>query len=147
MEEIISLKQFSEIDISDSFFDSLSEDYYGFEDWFKRKREAGAEAYVQYCDGALQAFLYLKDESNEPLTDVIPNRPACRRLKVGTLKIDAHNTKLGERFIKKILDKGIVEKYDEIYVTIFPKHRVLISLLMRYGFQKRRRKGRRVGIG
>lgn len=103
MEEIISLKRFNHIDITDPFFDSLSMDYDGFKDWFNRKAKCGAEAYVQYRDGALQAFLYLKDESNEPLTDVIPNRPACKRLKVGTFKIDAHNTKLGERFIKKIL--------------------------------------------
>lgn len=144
MEEIISLKQFNEIDIADPFFESLSGDYEGFEEWFKRKRVSGAEAYVLYRDGSLQAFLYLKDESNVPLTDVIPNRPACKRLKVGTFKIDAHNTKLGERFIKKILDKGIVENYDEIYVTIYPKHKGLVNLLVRYGFKREGDKGEEI---
>lgn len=145
MEEIISIQKFNRINIKDSFFDSLIEDYPEFLDWFKRKGESGAEAYVQYKDdGTLQAFLYMKDESDEPLTDVIPNRPACKRLKVGTFKIDAHNTKLGERFIKKILDKGIVENYDEIYVTIFPKHEGLVNLLMRYGFQHKGNKGEEI---
>lgn len=141
MEEVIHIKPFNEIDIEDPFFDSLSEDYEGFKDWFERKSEAGTEAYVQYIDGALKAFLYLKDESDTPLEDVTPPRPACRRLKVGTFKVDPHNTRLGERFVKKIMDKGIVDNYDEIYLTIFPKHEGLINLLMRYGFKKEGTKG------
>lgn len=145
MEEIISLRNFNEINLQDPFFKSLIEDYPEFPEWFKRKGQSGADAYVQYKDNAtLQAFLYMKDESDEVLTDVVPNRPSCRRLKVGTFKIDAHNTKLGERFVKKILDKGIVENYDEIYVTIFPKHRVLIDLLTRYGFQNEGTKGEEI---
>ena len=104
MEEVIFLKKFRDIDLMDSFFTSLKEDYPKFEDWFKQKSEDNAEAYVQYNNGNLQAFLYLKDESNVILEDVTPKRPVCKRLKVGTFKIDAHKTKLGERFIKKILD-------------------------------------------
>lgn len=141
MEEIISVRHFYEIDLNDSFLDSLKSDYPEFEEWFARKSQSNDQAYVQYNDGQLQAFLYMKDESDIPLDDVIPSRPACRRLKVGTFKIDAHKTKLGERFIKKILDQGIVGNYDEIYVTIFPKHVGLISLLMKYGFIESGKKG------
>ena len=141
MEEVIFLKKFREIDLMDSFFTSLKEDYPKFEDWFKQKSEDNAEAYVQYNNGNLQAFLYLKDESNVILEDVTPKRPACKRLKVGTFKIDAHKTKLGERFIKKILDIGVVGNYDEIYVTIFEKHTGLIGLLNRYGFNAAGTKG------
>lgn len=145
MEEIISIRKFNEINIKDPFFDSLIEDYPEFPKWFQRKGQCDADAYVQYKDdGTLQAFLYMKDESNEPLNDVIPNRPACKRLKVGTFKIAPHKTSLGERFVKKILDKGIVENYDEIYVTIFPKHEGLVNLLTRYGFQKEGEKGEEI---
>ena len=141
MEEVITLKYFNEINLDDNFFSSLKSDYPGFEDWFRRKSDAHAQAYVQYSDGELQAFLYLKDESDIALTDVEPNRPACKRLKVGTFKINPHKTRLGERFIKKILDQGVVDNYDEIYVTIFPKHEGLINLLTKYGFQKEGMKG------
>lgn len=55
-------------------------------------------------------------------------------LKVGTFKIDAHGTKLGERFIKKIFDIAIDKKVDEIYVTIFEKHLGLLNLLKTFGF-------------
>lgn len=132
----IKYLRFSEIDLNDSFFDTLKEDYAEFEDWFKRKSSLDEKAYVQYDNNRVLAFLYMKDESGEELNIITPHRPACRRLKVGTFKIEAHNTKLGERFVKKIFDEAIVSNYDEIYVTIFPKHAGLISLLERYGFIK-----------
>lgn len=127
---------FSEIDLNDPFFNTLREDYVGFNDWFKKKANNGDKAYVQYDSNRLQAFLYMKDESGVELNDVTPPRKPCKRLKVGTFKIDAHNTKLGERFVKKILDRAIVDNYDEVYLTIFPKHSGLINLLEKYGFTK-----------
>ncbi len=141
MDEIITLKKFADIDLSDVFFDSLKKDYKEFENWFFKKSKEGCKAYVQYNNNKLQAFLYLKNESGEVLTDVTPNRPARKRLKIGTFKIDAHNTKLGERFIKKITDVALYIKADEIYVTIFPQHIGLIRLLQRYGFNKEGTKG------
>lgn len=59
--------------------------------------------------------------------------PAASRLKVGTFKIDAHNTKLGEHFIKKIVAAALYMGVTEIYVTIFEKHQGLIKILRRYG--------------
>lgn len=107
MNEIITLKRFADIDLNDTFFNSLKEDYPGFESWFEKKSKDNSKAYVQYTNDDLQAFLYLKNESGEELTDITPARPACSRLKVGTFKIDAHNSKLGERFVKKILDTAL----------------------------------------
>lgn len=141
MNETIIVKLFADIDLNDPFFDSLKEDYEGFEGWFEKKSKSDAKAYVQYTDKKLQAFLYLKKEVGEELTDVVPIRPACSRMKVGTFKIDAHNTKLGERFVKKIMDAALYMKADEIYVTIFPKHEGLIRILQRYGFTEEGRKG------
>ena len=42
MEEVIFLKKFRDIDLMDSFFTSLKEDYPKFEDWFKQKSEDNA---------------------------------------------------------------------------------------------------------
>lgn len=144
MNETITLKCFADIDLNDMFFDSLKEDCPGFEAWFQKKSENNSKAYVQYTENNLQAFLYLKDESGEELTDVTPMRPACNRLKVGTFKIDAHNTKLGERFVKKIMDTALFKKAEEIYVTIFPKHDGLIRILQRYGFNEEGKKGEKL---
>lgn len=135
MSEVISLKKFSDVDIKDAFFDTLRADYDGFNEWFNKKALEGESAYVQYSDGQLQAFLYLKDETGS-LTDVEPSRPECKRLKVGTFKIDAHKTKLGERFVKKITDTAIYNGYEEVYVTIYAKHEGLVRLLKKYGFEE-----------
>lgn len=141
MNETITLRRFADIDLDDVFFDSLKKDYPGFDIWFEKKSKDGSKAYVQYTNRTLQAFLYLKNESGEALTDVSPTRPACNRMKVGTFKIDAHNTKLGERFVKKIMDAALYMKADEVYVTIYPKHEGLIRILQRYGFNEEGRKG------
>lgn len=141
MNETITLRRFADIDLDDTFFDSLKKDYPGFDNWFEKKTKDGSKAYVQYTNRTLQAFLYLKNESGEALTDVSPARPACCRMKVGTFKIDAHNTKLGERFVKKVMDAALYMKADEVYVTIYPKHEGLIRILQRYGFDEGGRKG------
>ena len=132
----MEVHKFSSINLEDSFFDSLKEDYPGFKDWFARKSAQGEEAIIQYDDeGHLQGFLYTKDESDEVDISITPVMESKRRLKVGTFKIDAHNTRLGEKFIKKITDRAIYENFEEAYVTIFPKHDRLIELLRRYGFR------------
>lgn len=125
---------FSSISIFDSFFDSLKEDYKEFGEWFQKKADNGDMAYVLYGEQEnLVAFVYLKVE-DEAHSDIIPPMIKKIRLKIGTLKINAHGTRLGERVIKKVMDNASERGVDEIYVTVFEKHRVLIQGLMRYGF-------------
>ena len=132
--------KFKQINIDDPFFDTLKSDYEGFVEWFKKKNENFA--FIQKkTDGTLEAFLYLKIEKEE-IKDVTPNFPAANRLKVGTFKIDAHNTKLGERFIQMIMHVAMFKKVEEIYVTIFEKHEGLVRLLKKYGFEKKAIKGK-----
>lgn len=124
--------KFKNIDINDVFFDSLKEDYLEFETWFRRKENE--EVYILKDDlNKIQAFLYMKIE-NEIDTHINPIIEDTHILKVGTFKINAHGTKLGERFIKLIFDKMIQEKIRKSYVTIYEKQRSLIELLKMYGF-------------
>lgn len=132
---------FNDINLSDPFFDSLKQDYPSFPEWYDRKSKAGAKAFIQKDEaGMLQAFLYMKQETEE-LNDINPPMPAANRLKVGTFKIEAHNTKLGEHFIKKIVQSALLIQAKEIYVTIYKKHAPLIRLLQRYGFVEYGTKG------
>jgi len=125
---------FSEINLSDIFFDSLRQSYAEFDDWFNKKARDGESAYVHHeQSGILDAFLYLKIE-NEVVTDVEPNLPIGVKVKVGTLKVNAHGTRLGERLVKKIFDYAVVNNADLAYVTVFNEHEALIELLVRYGF-------------
>lgn len=130
---------FSKINIDDTFFQSLREDYPGFEKWFERKKDQ--DAFVQYNEkGNIEGFLYLKVEK-EVVEDVVPKIQANKILKVGTFKIDSHGTRLGEQFIKIIMDYAINEDVDLCYVTIFSKHKSLVDLIKRYGFCEYGKKG------
>ena len=126
--------EFQQVGLGDPFFATLKEDYKEFGDWFAKK--ATAKAYIhRNDDGSLDGFLYVKREDGA-VTDVDPPLPPQNRLKVGTFKIDAHGTKLGERFIKKIFDHALHEHSAEIYVTVFEKHGGLLKLFDRYGFRE-----------
>ena len=125
-------RKFSEIDLDDIFFDSLKNDYPGFGDWFKRKSEQ--YAFVQYDNNKIIGFLYLKVEEKS-VDDVEPKIYADRVLKVGTFKIDAHGTKMGEQFIKIITDYALSQNADVCYVTIYERHSPLISLVQQFGFE------------
>lgn len=127
--------QFKDVNLADQFFDSLKADYAEFQAWFVKKAENWAYVHQQEDDGEIDGFLYLKTEEGT-VSDVVPMLNAARRVKVGTFKIDAHGTKLGERFIKKIFDHATDANVQELYVTVFPEHASLIALLVRHGFTK-----------
>lgn len=133
----LQVQRFSDIDLNDSFFDSLRASYPEFNEWYNKKAAAGATAYCYYVDNELKDFLYLKIEEEE-LSDLTPALPAKKRLKVGTFKVDNDNrhTTRGERFMKKIMDMAIAEDVDEIYVTMFPTEELqgLIRMFEKFGF-------------
>ena len=133
----LQVQRFSDIDLNDSFFDSLRASYPEFNEWYNKKAAAGATAYCYYVDNELKDFLYLKIEEEE-LSDLTPALTAKKRLKVGTFKVDnedRHTTR-GERFMKKIMDMAIAEDVDEIYVTMFPTEELqgLIRMFEKFGF-------------
>lgn len=136
MSNLIQLLPFSRIDLDDPFFDTLKSDYPGFDKWYAKKAASGDKAYVLFDDlNQVGGFLYLKVEE-DAVTDVSPPLVPARRLKVGTFKIDAHGTKLGDRFFKKIFDEAFALRVEEVYVTIFAKHEGLSRLFDRFGFTK-----------
>jgi len=130
----IKIVPFSQINLDDSFFDTLKTSYSEFPNWFKNKSKENA--YVVYNESQqLQAFLYIKLEKG-PVTDIAPplNVPLC--LKVGTFKAISHGTKLGERFVKIIFDAALSNNLRHVYVTVFEQHEPLIQILKNYGFKK-----------
>lgn len=125
--------RFSDVDLNDPFFDSLKADYREFPDWFRRKAEKGECAYVLYNKyNSIDGFLYLKQEGE--ILDIVPPIYNRHILKVGTFKFNPQGTLRGQRFIKKILDIAITNRFELIYLTIFGKHDYLINLFQKYGF-------------
>lgn len=131
--DVIQKIRIGTLDFSDPFFDSLRNDYDGFDDWLSRKSDE--QAYVLINSNRLQGFLYLKDET-EASYDINPVFDEKRRLKIGTFKINPHGTVLGQRFLSIILRKMLNDGYDFTYVTFFPKQRGLIKLFEQFGFRQ-----------
>ena len=131
--------KFGEIDLQDPFFNTLKEDYIGFDKWFIKKYDDEAYITKNNDNGKLLSFLYLKVENkNEDYSNISPIFSPKRRLKVGTFKVISNGFRLGERFLKIIFDNALKNKVDEIYVTIFNKRQEqqrLIDLLEEWGFK------------
>lgn len=137
----VKLTNFDQVDVNDSFFDTLREDYEGqkFDRWFKNKALKGEQAYVSKEKDQIKGFLYLKvEDESEDYSDIVPHFKPAKRLKVGTFKIIRTGYRLGERFIKIIMDWAIKEDVDEIYVTLFENKRdeviALKNMLNDWGF-------------
>lgn len=133
----VKKRKFSEVNLNSSFFDSLRDDYSGFDNWYKSKRDE--EAYVFEIDNELKAFLYLKiEEKNENYSDISPIFLPKLRLKVGTFKIDSKGFRLSERFIKIIFDNALKANVEEVYVTLFENKREEVNrleeILFKWGF-------------
>lgn len=133
----VTKRHFGDVNLSDSFFDSFREDYVGFDKWFNKKSDE--IAYVTYHRDVILSFLYLKIEGTEEnYSDITPILKPKKRLKVGTLKVVSNGLRLGERFLKIIFDNALINKVDEIYVTIFDKRddeKRLIVLFEEWGFK------------
>ena len=132
----VTKKLFGEINLTDPFFDSFKEDYKGFEKWFLKKSDE--TAYVTINKENLLSFLFLKIENkDENYSNINPVFAPKKRLKIGTFKVISNGVRLGERFMKIIFDNAILNRVNEIYVTIFNRReeqRRLIGLLEDWGF-------------
>ena len=137
--------QFGKIDLTDSFFQSLKDDYKEFEKWFLKKYDDEAYITINSNNGRLLSFLYLKVEGkDENYSDISPVFQPKKRLKIGTFKVISNGFRLGERFLKIIFDNALKNKVEEIYVTIFDKReeqKRLISLTEKWGFSYWGKKG------
>lgn len=133
---IISNNFLYTIDTSDSFFDSLREDYYGFDMWINEKKKMHKKAYVSYMENdKIGAFLMLKTENETENYDKF-DKPFNRgkRVKISTFKVSDNGKSLGEALIKIAVNYALEKNINEIYVTIFRKQEKLIELLTEFGF-------------
>jgi ribosomal protein S18 acetylase RimI-like enzyme len=131
-------KKAHQIPINDPIFDSLRQDYTGFDDWFKNKcRPYHRDCWIIELDGRLAGLLIRKDEQGD---EAPTSHPGSRVLKICTFKIspEFRGEKLGEHLLKKVLWFAQANRYDLIYLTAFPKQEFLINLLQQFGFEATR---------
>lgn len=133
--DYLEMKQFSDVDLQDTFFDSLRQDYNGFDEWYIKKAKEGEQAYVMYHNHSLSGFMYLKDET-ESIQLQEEKLEEARRLKIGTFKIVSHGTILGERFLSRALRQAVEDSHDRVCVTVFEKHSGIVKLFEKFGFDR-----------
>lgn len=128
----IKEEKFCDINLSDSFFDTLKNDYDKFQEWFDSHKDK--KAYVKRIDNKIVGFLYLKIGEQEKIKLINSTLSSKNRIKIGTFKLSeqVEGSKIGEGFLKIVLDKMFMNRKNiqEVYTTIFSKQQKLIELLM-----------------
>jgi len=126
------------MDLDDDFFSTLRFDYKEFDNWFIKKQRNEEMAYITMTkDNKVTSFLMLKEEDEkEDYSHFDKTFSPAKRIKVSTFKVADTGKKIGECFIKIMINEAIKKNVDEIYITTFEKQESLIYLLKEYGFEK-----------
>jgi ribosomal protein S18 acetylase RimI-like enzyme len=130
----IETRKAHQISPDDPIFEGLRQDYPPFDEWFSKCRRAHRDCWTVEINGQLAGLVIRKDETHAEAGTV---HLGPRILKICTLKMkpEFHGEKFGEQLLKKVLWFAQGNAYDLIYLTVFPKQEVLISLLATFGFE------------
>lgn len=134
LKNVVRRSLFSDIDLSDSFFDSLKSDYLDFFTWFAKKSNSGEYAFVVENEHRLSGFLYVKKEMGDE-SCVYPPLPKSKVLKVGSLKIESSGKGVGARFIRSIVNYAKETECSHVYFTVFDKYPYVVNVFKKVGFK------------
>ena len=129
-------KLFADINVNDSFFDSLKADYPEFATaWFPKCATQNRTALVFSDEIGTGAFIAMKKET-EPILLQEGNLPDIQRLKISTFLLAERfrGQRLGEGALGLVLWEWQKSRLEEVYLTVFPRHDDLIFQLERFGF-------------
>ncbi len=131
-------KPLHQIDLQDPFFDSLREDYNGFDEWFRKSAAEGRLAWANIAEDAntINAILIYKSEHSETITTDHKTLPH-NSLKISTFKVaeKIRGRKVGELLFKTVFEYAYKNAYSWVYLTIHPyKHAFLKDMCIDLGF-------------
>ncbi|WP_139337769.1 GNAT family N-acetyltransferase [Pontibacter indicus] len=119
--------------IEKPFLKAIKYDYPEFDRWFNKTLDQNRKCYFYEKDSDIAALLIYnieapKDHQLDHISD--------KALKLCTFKVsnEVKGYKLGESFIRESFKIAVKNNLDYIYLTVFPKHESLISLLTKHGF-------------
>ncbi|MBC6416120.1 MAG: GNAT family N-acetyltransferase [Bdellovibrionales bacterium] len=120
------------IEVEDTIFNSLKKDYPDFLDWWKRCSEEKVKSWNIQASGKIQAICIYKNTKEEYY------KLSKKSLKLSTFKVDQffRGKKLGELMLKQAFLYAVKNKYQSCWMTVFPKHKVLIDFIKDFGFKK-----------
>jgi ribosomal protein S18 acetylase RimI-like enzyme len=124
----------NEIQLTDSIFDSLREDYPDFDVWWREKCVRGRRPCWAVFDDGVAGLIVRKDET---AANTDATTKASKILKICTFKVrpEKRGVKLGELLLKKVFWFAQANKYDLVYLTTYDTQVALIDLLEFYGFR------------
>lgn len=136
----VSVKQFSDIDLSQSFFDTFKDVYDPyFSEWANNKRND--LVFVFEPAKKVVAFMKLKVEmEDEDYSDISPVLPKKKRLKICSFKVESKYPGLSTQLMDIALSLALHLGVDEIYGTLAHKCRDkdrMEIFLVEKGFRKR----------
>jgi GNAT superfamily N-acetyltransferase len=123
-----------DLDPNDPVFGSFRQDYPDFDEWLRRCRLSHRKAWrIDTPGGAIAAFCIIKDEDDQSLS--LGERPT----KICSFKVseEFNGHKYGELLLKAVFEYCHGLKRTGLYVTAFPRHAGLITLLLDFGFVAR----------
>ncbi len=125
-----------EISLDDSMFNTLRADYPQFDTWFSDKCVATHRKCWRLAVGGETAGLLIW--KNEVPGDTTAKLAGERILKICTFKVSDRflGEKFGELLLKQVLWFAQRNRYQVAYVTVYPRHVMLISLLEEFGFRR-----------
>lgn len=130
---VIEEKQLKDLDINDSFFDSLKSEYKDFIIWFNTN--LNRKVYVTYQNNKITSILVLKIEDELEIYNFTKELKPSKRLKICTLKVSDKYKKLGTKYLKIALTEAIKNNVNEIYITLYTNHKDLINLLEKNNYK------------
>ncbi len=132
----LEVKPVYKLSTADPFFDSLRDEYDGFDDWWQRICREGRQAWVYLRgDDSIGALLIPKIEDEAVPSE--PLLPRKKRLKICTMKVTHTGYKIGELFIKLAVRYCQEHGLSEMYLTHFKEPSdPLVQLISRFGFER-----------
>ncbi len=152
----IEEKQCQQISQQDEIFQSLNSDYPTFSDWFRDScAKQHRSCWTISIDNKIAGIAIRKDEDFQDIQNDLPeignkfSSHPTKILKICTFKIQDkyRGEKLGEQLLKQVLWWTHKNKYDFVYLTVYPKHKHLIDMLTQYGFESIGRKEKELYLG
>lgn len=135
----IRVANLHQLDLTSAFFDSLRQNYQGFNAWFAKASREGRKAWI-YGDSSnvLEALCIFHVQTNEVITD---DNQMLRgdALKLCTFKVGeaVRGKKIGELFLKAAFHYATNNSIENIFITTNPYELHLVDLLTDFGFKAR----------
>lgn len=125
---IINREKCYNLDIHDDFFDSLRQDYDGFDDWFQEKCQRGhRDCFVIRNESKIAGLCIYKNE--EPSYEM-----KGKIVKICTFKLKYSGTKQGELLLRQLFKMCYDSNVDWLYVTAFESN-YICQFFEDFGFE------------